>query len=92
MFVFSSKTVDWVFTKTMEKLCRQGEAQMTKHVSDQKIINRPSPKVERSTWSIGAGLGFESADFEATGKEVDLMVNIQGFEPVYRTVQRAFPA
>lgn len=57
-----------------------------------KITNRPWPKFERSTWSIDAGLGFESTGADETGKEVDLTVNKQGPEPVYRTVQRAFPA
>lgn len=57
-----------------------------------KIINRPLPKVERSTRSIDAGLNFESANVEATEKDVALTVNMQGLEPVYRMVQRAFPA
>jgi len=35
---------------------------------------------------------FESTGFWETGKEVDLIVNIQGLAPVYRTVQSAFPA
>lgn len=48
--------------------------------------------VDRSTSSIGAGLDFESASIEIAGKEVDLMDNIHGVEPTYRTVQRAFPA
>lgn len=48
--------------------------------------------VDRSTSSIGAALDFESASIEITGKEVDLMDNIHGLEPTYRTVQRAFPA
>lgn len=48
--------------------------------------------VDRSTSSIGAGLDFESAAIEIIGKEVDLMDNIHGLEPTYRTVQRAFPA
>lgn len=57
-----------------------------------KKINRPSLKVERSTWVIGASLDFESSKVVATGKDVDLMVNMQGPVPVYLTVQSAFPA
>lgn len=52
----------------------------------------PSSKLERSTWSTGAASDFESADITVTGKEVDLMDNIHGLEPVYRTVHRALPA
>ena len=58
----------------------------------QKQKNTPSSKVERSTWDIGASLDFESTEFWGTGKDVDLIVNIQGLAPVYRTVQSAFPA
>lgn len=57
-----------------------------------KIINKPWPKFERSTWCIDAGLDFESATAEVTRKEVDLIVNMHGLDPVYRTVERAFPA
>lgn len=46
------------------------------------VINRPSPKVERSTWRIGAALDLALSD-GATGKDVDLIVNMQGLEPVY---------
>lgn len=56
------------------------------------MTNRPSPKVERSTWVIGASFDFESAKMGDTGKDVDLIVNKQGPAPVYRTVQSAFPA
>jgi hypothetical protein len=45
-----------------------------------------------SIWSIDATLDFESDEVESTGKEVDLIVNIQGLLPVYLTVQSAFPA
>ena len=58
----------------------------------QKKINRPSPKVERSTWEIGASLDFESSKVFVTGKDVDLTVSKHGPAPVYLTVQRAFPA
>lgn len=47
---------------------------------------------DKSTSSIGAAQDFETAATEITGKEVDLMDNIHGLEPTYRTVQRALPA
>ena len=49
-------------------------------------------KVERSTWEIEASLDFESSITGETGKDVDLMVNMQGPAPVYLTVESAFPA
>lgn len=39
-----------------------------------------------------AASDFESAATVTGGKDGALMVNIQGMEPVYRTVERAFPA
>lgn len=48
--------------------------------------------VERSTWEIEASSDFESAESGDTGKDVDLMVNMQGPAPVYLTVQSALPA
>lgn len=48
--------------------------------------------MERSTWEIGASFDFEPAEMGDTGKDVDLMLSRQGPAPVYRTVQRAFPA
>ena len=65
---------------------------MANALTIRKRINRPSLKVERSTWEIGASLDFESSKAGATGKDVDLMVNKQGPAPVYLTVESAFPA
>lgn len=54
--------------------------------------NRPLLKVERSTWEIGAASDTASVGIGGTENEVDLIVIIQGSTPVYRTVERAFPA
>lgn len=56
-----------------------------------EIHNRPSLIVERSTWEIGAA-SDNAVEVGGNENEVDLTVIIQGSMPVYRTVQRAFPA
>ena len=54
-------------------------------------LNKPSLRKERSTWVIGATLAFD-IDSIVGENDVDLILIIQGFSPVYRTVQSAFPA
>jgi hypothetical protein len=54
-------------------------------------LNKPSLRKERSTWVIGATL-VSDIDSVVGENDVDLILIIQGFSPVYRTVQSAFPA
>lgn len=55
-----------------------------------KIRHKPSFSDDRSTCEMGAASVFDSNVDK--GKDVDLMVSIQGSVPVYLTVQRALPA
>lgn len=61
-------------------------------ITVRKKVNGPSSKAERSTWEIEAPLDLDSSELLGIGKDVALMVNIQGLAPVYRTVHSAFPA
>lgn len=47
-----------------------------------RTLNRPSLKFERSILEIVAFFDSESAVIGVTGKDVDLIVNIQGPAPV----------
>jgi hypothetical protein len=54
-------------------------------------LNKPSLRKERSTWVIGATL-VSDIDSVVGENDVDLILIIQGFSPVYLTVHSAFPA